>query len=156
MKDKIINVLICIYQVIALLLYLINGFGLYVDASQYNETFLSNDTPVSLYEILYVDHGLLLARIIVIISLVLLFISIIGIVMANLIKEKKPLFLKASMIMLLVSVLILLLTYINRFTFETTGSITRYTYFNFMTIWYLILVAYICVMNYIAFKIKKD
>ena len=64
MKEKLINILISIAPVVALLLYFISGFALYVDASKYNETFLSNDTNVSLYEILYVNHGLLFAKII--------------------------------------------------------------------------------------------
>lgn len=156
MKEKVINILINIAPVVALLLYFISGFALYVDASKYNETFLSNDTNVSLYEILYVNHGLLFAKIIVIISLCLLFVSIGGVILSYISKEKKPFLLKASMIVLLVSILILLFTYINRFTPVSIGTVTNYYYFNFMTIWYLILVAYVSIMIYLSFKIKKD
>ena len=156
MKEKVINILINIAPVVALLLYFISGFALYVDASKYNETFLSNDTNVSLYEILYVNHGLLSAKIIVIISLCFLFVSIVGVILSYILKEKKPFLLKASMIVLLISILILLFTYINRFTPVSIGTITNYYYFNFMTIWYLILVAYVSIMIYLSFKIKKD
>lgn len=157
MKNKIINILISSSPIIVLLLYLVKGFAIYVDATNYNNTFLSYDTSVSAFEIIYVKHNLVFSRVMVIISLALILASIIGIGLSHLLKRKKPLYQKASLVVLLSSVVLLLTANINKFIPSSQGeNLIKYNYFDFMTIPYLLAIGYVATMTYFAFKTKKD
>ena len=71
MKNKIINGLVLLSPVVVGLFYLIKGFGLYVSKSILNDISTKDATKVSVYEILYIDHQVTIARVIDIISLAL-------------------------------------------------------------------------------------
>ncbi len=156
MKNKIINGLVLVSPVVVGLFYLIKVFGLYVSKSILNDISTKDATKVSVYEILYIDHQVTFARVIVIISLAILALSIMGMIGAYVYKQKKSLLLKTSLVCLLASVALLEVCFVTSLFPIKSGNVTTFISFDFMTLPFLILIVGLSILTYFLFKTKKD
>lgn len=156
MKKKVNDILVYITPVIALLFYLIKGFVIYKETTTYNSISVSSKTYYSVYKVLFEDNNFIFVKVIIVISLVMLLSSIILLGVSFLKKEKKPLLFKTSLIVVDGSLLILLLNFTTRFITSENGLATTFSYFDFITLPYLILIVYVCVITYFTFKELKD
>ena len=156
MKKKVNDILVYITPGIVLLLYLIKGFVIYRETTIYNSISVSSKTSYSIYKVLFENNNYIFVKVIIIISLVALVSSIVLLGISFFKKEKKSFLFKTSLIVSAFSQAVLLLNFVTRFITSENGLATTSSYFDFITIPYLISLTYICVVTYFAFKELKD
>ena len=157
MKKYLPKILMGLAPVVALTMYLIRGFTIYMEMTTYKEVSTPKLTVnVSFYELLTKENTLVLAKVLAIVSLCLIFVATVLFALSFFIKNKENILLKSYSILMLGSLLILGLATSSRFNEVTNGLAVTAKWYDFMTIPYVLTVAYMVFNIYLTFKPKKD
>jgi len=157
MKKYLPKIILSAAPAVVLLMYLIKGFVYYFTTTTYNSIVIEpKGINMSFYNLLSKENTLVLPKVLAIISLVVLAFAIVMLVLSYLKKDKEKLFIKIYVISMTVSLAILPLSLFTKLDAITSGSAVTRVWYDFFTLPYGLVLAYLIALIYFVFRTKKD